>query len=464
MNLSIIARVLWLRRGLRAHERWTRAELADHQRTQLEILLRFAQERSTFYQRFHRGLVGRPLGDLPVLTKATLMDNFDEIATNGAVRLTDANEYLASLKNNDLFRGKYWVSATSGSSGRKSVIASDVHEWAAILASYARANEWAGIQAGLTHRVTIAVVSSTTPWHQSSRVAATLQSPFVITERFDAGRPLREIVEALNAMRPGVLVAYASMIRVLAQEQLAGRLRIAPRAVNCSSEVLTGEARALAERAFRVAPFNVYAATESGGIAADCERHMGMHLFEDLLIPEVVDEANRPVPDGETGAKLLVTVFSSRTLPLIRYELTDRVRLSTERCPCGRPFRLVAEIEGRTDDVLQLVGLDGRPVEVHPLVFHRVFDGLPIAGWQVRQVEGGLQVNLAGRPGDVVEADVVDALKRSLAGSGARSGAITLHFVAGIDAGAAGKRPMIVALKRSAVCRPARHPYDTVRH
>ncbi|GAA1820060.1 hypothetical protein GCM10009682_45630 [Luedemannella flava] len=136
------------------------------------------------------------------------------------------------------------------------------------------------------HRVSMAVVSSTTAWHQSSRVAATVRSPFIRSERLDAAAPLDDTVARLNLLRPDVLIAYASMIRMLAEEQLAGRLRIRPRAVNSSSEVLTDEGRAMATRAFGVAPFNVYAATETGGIAAECDRHHGMHLFEDLVIPE----------------------------------------------------------------------------------------------------------------------------------------------------------------------------------
>ena len=74
-----------------------------------------------------------------------------------------------------------------------------------------------------------------------------------------------------------MLVGYASMIRALADEQLAGRLHITPRAVNSSSEVLTGEARAMATRTWKIAPFNVYAATETGGIAAECAQHRGLH-------------------------------------------------------------------------------------------------------------------------------------------------------------------------------------------
>ncbi len=91
----------------------------------------------------------------------------------------------------------------------------------------------------------MAVVSSTTAWHQSSRVAATVRSPFIASQRLDAASPLPAIAARLNDLQPDVLVAYASMIRALAGEQLAGRLHIAPRGVNSSSEVLTAEARAM---------------------------------------------------------------------------------------------------------------------------------------------------------------------------------------------------------------------------
>jgi phenylacetate-CoA ligase len=148
----------------------------------------------------------------------------------------------------------------------------------------------------------MAVVSSTAAWHQFSRVAATVRSPFIVSERLGAASPLADIVDRLNDLRPDVLMAYASMIRALADEQLAGRLRIAPRAVNSSSEVLTAEACAMATCALSVSPFNVYAAIETGGIAAEFHQHRGMHLFEDLVIPEVVDDNYRPVRPGENRA------------------------------------------------------------------------------------------------------------------------------------------------------------------
>jgi len=444
MSMSMIARVLWLRRALRERDRWTAQQLREHQSRELTTLRGFASARSPFYRRLYAGL-----GDLPVLTKATLMDNFDQISTDPTVRLADVLSYLDALHGDQLFRNRFWVSATSGSSGRKAVIASDPHEWATTIASYARANEWAGIRTDLTHRVRMAVVSSTAPWHQSARVAATVRSPFVASERLDAATPLPDIVARLNQLQPDVLIAYASMIRVLAGEQLGGRLRIAPHGVNSSSEVLTDEARAEATRAWTVAPFNVYAATETGGIAAECDRHLGMHLFVDLVIPEVVDNDYRPVPAGAPGDRLLVTVLSSRTLPLIRYEMTDRVQLSTHRCPCGRPFPLLAAIEGRTDDILELPGRDGGTVGVHPVVFHRELDLLDAAGWQVRQRAGHLDIQVAGAGPGFDPAGTERALHTALAAAGAAPLPLRVSMVDTIPAGAAGKRPLILALPPS---------------
>lgn len=445
MDAGTIGEVLWLRRRLRRRERWTRARLLAHQRRQLARLRRFAVAKSRFYRELHRGREGADLSELPPVTKAMLMDNFDAISTARGARLADLESYLEGLRDNERFAGRYWVSATSGSSGRRSVIPNSRSEWSMMIASYARANAWAGITAGPAHRVTMAVVSSTTAWHQSARVAATIRSPFIRSDRIDAAAPLAEIVERLNRLRPEVLIGYASMIRILADEQLAGRLVISPRAVNSSSEVLTAEARAMAVRAWGGEPFDVYAATETGGIAAECAQHHGLHLFEDLVIPEVVDENYQPVPPGVTGDRLLVTVLFSRTVPLIRYELTDRIRLATRRCGCRLPFRLAETVEGRTDDVLRLPAQAGGSVRIHPVVFHRVLDLLDVAGWQVRQEAGGLTVLVAGAGGQLDPGAVVDRLRGELQRAGVGPLPVRLETVGAIPPGAAGKRPLVLA-------------------
>ncbi|RIK15811.1 MAG: hypothetical protein DCC50_06970 [Acidobacteria bacterium] len=158
----------------------------------------------------------------------------------------------------------------------------------------------------------MAVVSSTTPWHQSALVGATVDSRFIPTLRLDSGTPLAELATTLHAFQPDVLVGYASILRLLAAEPAQQRLDLSPTAVFSASEVLTDAARRSIATAWGRAPFNVYTATETAGIAAECEHGTGMHLFEDCVITEVVDQENQPVLPGQYGAKVLVTVLGAQ--------------------------------------------------------------------------------------------------------------------------------------------------------
>jgi len=154
----------------------------------------------------------------------------------------------------------------------------------------------------------------------------------------------------------------------------------------------------------------------------------------------------RRTPTGVSGDRLLVTVLFSRTLPLIRYELTDRGRLATESCPCGRPFRLLAAVEGRTDDLMRLPGRDGTRRPVHPVVFHRALELVDAAGWQVRQDQDGLTVLVASLGPAFGAPAVQQAIAAGLEDAQVAPLAIRVVVVDAIPTGAAGKRPLIVAL------------------
>jgi phenylacetate-CoA ligase len=419
--------------------------LDSRQAAALAALRRWAYERSSFYRRFHAGLESRRLADLPVLTKGQLMDSFDDLVTDPKVRLAEVREFLATLEGYRRFQDRYWVARTSGSTGNPGIFLWNHAEWTTVIASYARAQEWAGITADLVRRTRIGVVSSRIPWHQSALVGMSVDSPFVPVRRFDATAPLDDTVAGLNEWEPENLICYASMGRVLAEEQLAGRLRISPRAVMCSSEVLTGEARRRIRLAFGVEPFNVYAATEPAGVAAECERHR-LHLFEDLVITEVVDDRNRPVPAGVVGAKVLVTVLFSRTQPLIRYEMSDTICLSNERCDCGRALGLVDHVEGRIEDVLVLPAAGGMTVSIHPNVFHRVFEPLPVNQWQVEQLAGALVLRIVPGQAPVVPGSIVAALTGALVEAGALPPPIDVQLIDAIAKTPLGKAPLIKAL------------------
>jgi phenylacetate-coenzyme A ligase PaaK-like adenylate-forming protein len=252
---------------------------------------------------------------------------------------------------------------------------------------------------GLGRPLKTAFVSSLNPTHQSAVVGATLRSSLVPTLRMDAVTPEADLVAQLNRFEPRLLVTYASMLGLLAQAQLAGRLRISPEKVVAASEPLTADFREAAQAAWGDSVVvDSYAATETASIASTCSQG-GWHLCEDFVIVEPVTEDHRPVPQGVTADKVLVTVLFSRTLPLIRYELTDSIRLSTQTCTCGLPFALLEAVEGRSEDTLSLPGRNGH-VRVHPNVFHTALEAVAPNGWQVEQQPNRLLVRLVAPSAD----------------------------------------------------------------
>jgi putative adenylate-forming enzyme len=451
VNIRIALNLMSTLRQLRLRDRWTRPHLQAYQAESLGSLREYAYARSPFYQKFHQGLTDRPLQELPVLTKAILMEHFDELVTDRAIRLEAVRDHIANAGESDHFLDRYWVNATSGSTGHPGLFVFDRSEWTTVLASFARAHEWAGLKVSLTHRMTMASVASTNPWHMSAQVGATLRSWWMPALRLDASEPVETIIRRLNGWQPEMLVSYASMARLLADEQLAGRLKIAPHLVFTSSEVLTEETRRRAEAAWGRPPFNEYAATECGGLGAECLQRRGLHLFEDLVIVEVVDDRNRPAPPGAYGDKLLITVLFGRTQPLIRYELSDSVRLAATPCPCGLPFTLTDGIQGRTEDVLRFPAEVGDEVAVQPIVFHRILDAVPASGWQVvQEADGGVKVLLSGVSDGFADEPLAGVLARALADQGARIPRVTVVRLSVIPRGPAGKAPLIKSSRRAA--------------
>ena len=173
-TVALVLAVLAYRRRLRRRDRWSRPALLAYQDRALRRLREYAYQKSRFYQDFHAGLASAPLSALPVLTKQMLMESFDSVVTRPGLRLIDVEDYLATLRGNELFQGRYFVSATAGTTGRRGVFLWNFPEWVQVVASYNRAFDWAGSTAGLTHRVKTAVVSSTNPSHQSARVGASI--------------------------------------------------------------------------------------------------------------------------------------------------------------------------------------------------------------------------------------------------------------------------------------------------
>jgi phenylacetate-CoA ligase len=390
------ARVEALAAQMLRRERWPRERLLEFQRRRLREVVRHAVANSPYYHRAI-GDVGNGeirLHELPVLTKTILMAEFDRIVTDRRLRLADAERHLASDRAGEPLFGDYRVVASGGTTGMRGVVVYDQPAWEVAVASILRLMRVQGMSADTR----VLGIGSPTPLHMTNRLFAELRAGRPGVPRLAVTTPLREVVEALNAYQPEALITYPSFIRRLAEEQRAGRLRIAPRQFCSAAETLTQDVRELALETWGAAVLNAYGATEANLIGIECPWTAGLHVAEDLLVLEVVDENDRPVPPGVAGHKLLVTTLFNRTLPFIRYELSDLVTVAEGPCPCGRPHLRLASVQGRREDVLSLRARDGRHVSIHALQLRAPLLRLPeVRQFQVSPRPAGLLVRVVLR-------------------------------------------------------------------
>jgi phenylacetate-CoA ligase len=447
-RLVDVGRGLRVARALAERERWPRERLERHQQKRLNALVRYAVEHSPFYRERFAGLLDAgpvELGALPMLDRQTMMERFDELVTDRRLRRDALLSHLDGLDHDALYLGEHRVMTTSGSSGSKGLFVYDRRAWAEALAQFFRFNAIAGVRPRLP-RLRIAAIGGGAPTHMSRRGAATLAVGIHRLLSLSVTMPLSRLVQELNEFQPDYLNAYPSIAVPLAEEQQAGRLRIAPEVLSTSSELRTPEATDRIVAAFGVRPFDLYATTE-GLWGCSCEQHAGIHLFEDLTIVENVDEEGRPVEPGERGARLLVTNLFNRAQPLIRFELSDVITIDREPCPCGRTLRRIEVIDGRADDVLHLAGTHA-PVVVHPLQFSVVTADRDVREFQVVQDGERLRLRVSLREGAPVE-EATQRLRERVTGRlvalGVRDPAVEVETCAGLARPTAGKLQMVVA-------------------
>jgi len=447
-RLPLLARTIRGERKLASHEAWSVDRVRAHQRARLLAIVRHAAASSPYYRERFAGIElsdDLDLTALPRLDKPTMLENFNDLVTDRRLTLAGVEAHLAELGraaphiDPQLF-GEYRAVTSGGSSGKRGVFVYGQEGWTELLAGMARVNKRYAGQGPRLPRRRMTTVWAEGATHISGRVLRSLDTgitPFR-QQRLDARMPLDELVEALNAFRPEALNAYASTAALLAEKQLEGALDISPEAVVTIAEVLTPEMAQRIAAAWGRAPFNGYGSSETGPATAfECDRHVGLHAFEDLVQIEVVDDEHRPVPAGKPGSRLLVTNLFNRVQPLIRYELDDLVTLSPDPCPCGRPFPLLESVEGRSDDLLELAATAGGTIGIHPLTVRSPLSGIAaLSEYRIVYREGELRVEavLSAATGDGARTcrEIEARLAQALAESGAQSPPIQVESVAEI--------------------------------
>ncbi len=400
--------------------------------------------RSPLYARLHRGLEGAPLHELPVVTKADVVERFEEIVTDPLLSLDTLRAVVDSGDPEARALGRYRVGASSGSSGRPGLFPFAPAEWVGLLANAARARTVPG-PAAVSGRVRSAKVGSPSPWHLSHQVAATLSDPRKPTLALSAAEDIDHLVEALQAWQPGVLSGYPSVLGALAAAQVAGHLRIEPTQVFSGGEPLSPAARVAIEAAWAVQPFDQYLTTEAGFVAIECPAHSGLHLLDDHSVVEVVDEQGVRVPPGEAGARVLLSVLGSRTLPLIRYELTDVATLAEGPCPCGRRSPRLASVAGPVRPLLRLPAATGGEVTIHPVAITAVLDSAPVQAWQVVLEPTRTRVLVVQPAATFDAAATAAALGGALSAAGATAQPVVVQEVGALERSASGKAALVVS-------------------
>jgi phenylacetate-CoA ligase len=403
-------------------ERQPRRELLAHQRERLRALLRYATARSPYYSEV-LGERARSadvrIEELPTLPKATLMSEFDRVVTDRRLRLATLEAFLAQAEAGVRLLDRYHIFATSGTTGVHGVFVYDHEEFRVWVAACLRGLGRLGVTAGTR----LAAIGAPGPLHVTRQLFAAFVAGRSGAPQLSVLTPLDEVVAALNDYQPEAVVTYAGVAGQLAEEQLDGRLQIAPRLVVVSAEVLTEDAERRMEAAWGAPPVNVFAATEAPFMAVSSREHVGLHVNEDLVILEVVDEDGQAAPPGTPGHKVLLTNLVNRTQPLIRYELSDSVTAAEGPDPSGRPYARIARVDGRSDDVLRLAGRDGGLVAVHPHRLRAPFVALPdVRQYQVVHGEQRLRVRVVLR--DSAPADISSRIRAALARALEDAGAV----------------------------------------
>jgi phenylacetate-coenzyme A ligase PaaK-like adenylate-forming protein len=435
-RLHDVLRALGIARGLRAHDGWTSDQLARHQRRKLGDIVRHARAHSRFYRELYAGLsLGEEidLQALPVTSKRLVMDNFDTVVTDPRLRLDRLRKHLEAIRRDEYYLGRYRVVATAGTSGLRGVFVYDRAAWSTVLANTIRWNLFAGVRPRWPSRIRVCSIGADTPMHVTYRIPHSGDVGLFKVLHLTAADPLPRLVEALNAFQPHVILPYPSVAALLAGEQLGGRLRIRPDVVATHSELLTEEMIRRIEAAWGITPYNHYGLTEEPHVGFDCAEHRGIHLLEDLCIVEVVDGNDRPVGPGVLGQKYLLTNLYNRVQPLIRYEVTDMLAIAAEPCPCGRPFPLIIQIGGRSEDILTLKDAQGREVAVPPMVLTLRIEAQPdVTEYQAAHDSEGIHLKVVPRARadcDKLRAALVQDIRSALEALGAIPPPIDVAFV-----------------------------------
>jgi phenylacetate-coenzyme A ligase PaaK-like adenylate-forming protein len=391
---------------------WQREEIERYRNNRLRALLTYARERSPFHVRRLRELDPTcasvaDLATLPIMTKQEAQDQWDSIITtgdldrHGAERILAEQQWFSYMADQQIF-------SSGGSSGVRGIYVWDWQFFISVSCLAWRTQAREERRAG-SSSARLAVLEAGVPPHASTPLFDMPTAAGMETIVIPAGAPFDEVLAAVAAARPTHLVGYATVIGRLARAALSGDLQISPVRVSTNSEPLVDEDRLAIRDAWHAPVHNLWGSTEIGVQAVSCGHGEGLHVCEDEVVLERVDETGSPVAADMPAARTLATGLANRTFPFIRYDLGDQVQWLPGSCACGSAFARVADIGGRLDD-----DFNYRSTTVPASAFRHVLGTNPrVSEYQVKQTTTGAEILVVGDPDvDALGSSVIDALRR----------------------------------------------------
>ncbi len=370
----------------RIRERYfSRGRVKRIQDKKIKALIKYAYKNSPLYRKLYQDvdINKAKITDLPAINKEYILKHLPDSLTRRGI---SRDEILFFAHDSDsvgkYFKNRYILSTTSGTTGIIGYFL--ISEWQWIVQ---KGVEFARL---LKHRLSLPYIYKYTiknklRWamivasegHYITYLLARLtpRQAFYLSDIriFSITKPMNRLVEELNEFKPHYVHSYPTFLEALAYEKLAGRLKIEVDFMSSGSEPFSDNAREVIKKAFKgVEIAETYGTTEAICLANQC-RYQKMHINEDYVLIEAVDEENKPVPDGVASKKVLITNLINKFQPLIRYELRDSVVIDhSYKCECGSPFAVI-EVQGRSDDTFYLMTKEGHFRPFPPIPFEALF-------------------------------------------------------------------------------------------
>ncbi len=320
-----------------------RGELEAYQQKRLAHFKRKVLAKSPYFQRY----INQPLSNFPIMNKQIMMDNFDEMNTAGLLSQTLLECAQKSEQSRDFAPkvGRYSVGLSSGTSGRRGLFVVSPEEQ----------NVWSGsmlakmLPQGLFNGERVALFL-----RANNNLYESVNNRWISLRFYDLFADFDLQLSALEQYQPSIIVAPAQVLCTIADAINQQKIQLNVQKVISVAEVLEPHDKQKLQGCFSHVG-EVYQATE-GFLGCTCS-HGTMHLNEAFVHIE-------PNWLDNDRFSLIITDFTRKTQPIIRYQFDDVLVVKNTPCPCGSPEMAIERIEGRCDDLLQLPGYNGKMVTI----------------------------------------------------------------------------------------------------